>query len=132
MIRAMTVAILASAGPAGAEPVAITPEVLMDELVGRTMAFVNPLSGQVVGHEQFLTRDKSRWRGSDGFCVIGRVILTAEQICFRYDDGIDVDHCWLPFRDGDDIGYRSVGTGELQMIEPSDPSQVECTPNLMS
>ncbi|WP_371155288.1 hypothetical protein [Jannaschia sp. 2305UL9-9] len=110
----------------------LTPDALLDRLVGGAATFTNPTSGRLLGMEFFPSRQRSFWQGQDGECSWGDVTVDETTICFRYDEAPDRLHCWLPFTDGDQIAYRSVDTGEVQTIAPRRQVDFACTDDLTS
>lgn len=131
MIRA-ALATLLLAMPVFAEEKPLAPQRMLDRMVGRTMLFLDPETGSPVGYERFLDRTHSQWRRANGTCANGNVTTTETMICFRYDDSPWEKHCWLPYTDGPDIGYRSTATGERQLMRDAPTASVECTMDLNS
>ncbi|WP_217641165.1 hypothetical protein [Jannaschia pohangensis] len=125
-MAAILMGLLASGGAVWAQERPITPEVLLGRIEGRTMAFVDRRTGAVVGYERFLSRSQSQWRDENGKCVRGDVYVEGPTLCFRYEDEPSVAHCWLPFKEGPDVGYRSTLTGEVQLMRDAEPADAEC------
>lgn len=130
MIRAAVIT-LSLTTPGHAEDVPLNPQVLLDQLAGQTVRFEDAITGKLVGVERFLNRSKTRWRRANGNCALGTVTTDDTQICFYYDDAPDRAHCWFPFSNGDNIGYRSVDNGERQFIRPDPDASAECVMDLM-
>lgn len=124
MVRAAAILLFLSAS-AGAGQTRITPEEFIDRALGNTLTFESVRDGRVVGIEEFLSRRQTVWARRDGSCTYGHVTLTEEQVCFRYEDQWDVDHCWFPHdRDGTLI-MQSL-RGSLQQVSRITDLPVAC------
>jgi hypothetical protein len=87
----------------------ITPEQFIDQAEGRTLTFLNFRTNNLVGVEEFITRDRTVWARDDGSCTYGRIELSETLICFHYEDMPGQAHCWMPY----------VHEGELLVISTS-------------
>lgn len=133
-MRSLTAAVICCGlcGVAAQAETPLSPEGLLDLLVGGSAVFTSPETGQSVGAEYFPSRNRSFWQGQDGVCSWGTVTLNEGTICFRYDDMPERLHCWMPFSDGDVIAYRAELTGEVQVITPVAGIAPGCADNLTS
>lgn len=95
MLRIATILLILSTVAAAAQT-RITPEEFIDRAIGRTLTFESMYDGRVVGIEEFLSRDRTVWTRRDGSCTYGHVTLKEDQVCFRYEDQWDINHCWFP------------------------------------
>ena len=77
----------------------ISPEMFLDQAVGKTLTFTEKRSGQTVGVEQFLSRDKSVWTAVDFRCTYGKIEVRGPLICFTFKDYPNPENCWMPFID---------------------------------
>lgn len=127
----ITVAIGLAAGKLLAET-PISPDDLLDRLVGGSAVFTESTTGAQVGIEYFPTRRRSFWTESNGRCTIGDLSVEDDALCFRYRDDPSVAHCWRPFTDEGRLGYRSVRTDEVQWIDPDPGLPLTCTDGLLS
>ncbi|MEO0390878.1 MAG: hypothetical protein AAF218_08045 [Pseudomonadota bacterium] len=122
MIRAVFCVLLLAAAPASAQT-RITPEDFLDRVLGKTVAFYARESGNLVGVEQFLSRELSVWRGQENKCVYGEITTPDGQVCFLYRDlGREVPTCWWPFEvDGNLLVYHTnLSRGEVQVARFED------------
>ena len=100
--RAVFAATLCFAAPCLAQT-QITPEAFLDQAVGKTLTFSGYKTGELVGTEQFLSRDKTVWARTDRHCTYGQIDVRGPLICFIYEDHPDPDNCWMPFIDGEGL-----------------------------
>ncbi|SDF47408.1 hypothetical protein [Sulfitobacter delicatus] len=87
---------LSLALPAAAQTL-LTPDEFLDRAESRTLTFEDWPAGGLVGVEEFLSRQHSRWVHADGHCTRGQITVEAPYVCFRYEDDPGRAHCWLPF-----------------------------------
>lgn len=104
----------------------MTPDAFLDLVDGRTVTFMLGQSDAVVGVERFMDRSRSVWTRADGGCALGEVSVRGAKVCFVYDDDPNVDHCWLPFREGGTIYVRSTLSGEEQRLGSLEKRRLEC------
>ena len=130
-MRAVILVWLLLATPVAAQT-PITPEALLDRLVGGSATFTDRASGTHVGVEYFPSRERSFWLGRGGRCTYGEMTIEAGALCFRYDDRPEEQHCWLPFEEDGELGYVSVTTGEVQTIRTMQGIPGGCTEGLSS
>ena len=77
------------------------PEAFLDMAEDRTVTFSDAASGAEIGVEQFLGRDRTLMRLSDGTCYEGEVELRGPRICFTYPEISDEPQCfWMVLEDG--------------------------------
>ena len=127
MIRA-AILLLATAAPACAQD-QITPDTFLDRLAGKTATFNVWQSGDLVGVEQFLRRDRTVWARSDGTCAYGTVTVEGPLVCFAYDDEpVGRQHCWIPFVQGDTLLVLDDEGDEVQEITRISDKPVACNP----
>ncbi|MEL6620277.1 MAG: hypothetical protein AAFY39_00050 [Pseudomonadota bacterium] len=127
MIRAALI-LLATALPAASQD-QLAPDIFLDQLAGKTATFNVYGSGDLVGVEQFLRRDRTVWARSDGTCAYGTVTVDGPLVCFSYDDEpTTVRHCWIPFvQDGALLVLDDDGS-EVQEVTRLTEDAVSCTP----
>ncbi|MEL7091528.1 MAG: hypothetical protein AAFN94_07315 [Pseudomonadota bacterium] len=131
MIRALVLSLLC-AGPALAQD-PLTAEEFLDRLQGRTATFIDFNSGQLVGIEEFVRRDRTVWARANGTCAYGLVYIEDGAVCFDYDDDPPgVTHCWMPFERDDTMYVLSTGSGQIQQISEIDDDGVSCEPPALS
>ncbi len=116
--------------PAGAvAQTAISPDAFLDAVIGKTVTFYEIRSGQLVGTEQFLSRNTSVWRENGLGCVYGQITTPNGQICFLYDNDTDgVPVCWWPFLHHDRLLVRLatfIG-GEIQEVRRISEDSLNC------
>ncbi len=102
LIRLLVLACLAL--PATAQE-RLTPDQFLDLAEGKTLTFQTYPGGMLVGVEQFLSREQSRWARADGSCVIGEIFIDGPALCFAYPDD-PRDHCWWPLKVDDRLFVR--------------------------
>ncbi|MEL7165566.1 MAG: hypothetical protein AAGL96_08830 [Pseudomonadota bacterium] len=130
-MRALILSLLC-AGPALAQD-QITAEEFLDRLEGRTATFVDFDSGNLVGVEEFLRRDRTVWARANGTCAYGVVYIDEGAVCFDYDDDPPgVTHCWWPFVREDAMYVLSRSSGQIQRISEIDDDGVSCEPPALS
>ncbi|WP_298435561.1 hypothetical protein [uncultured Jannaschia sp.] len=129
-MRALIAALLLAA-PALAET-PVTPEAFLDAVAGRTVTFVIPGTGQIVGAERFIDRRRTVWTRANGECAHGEVRAVGDEICFRYEDRPDIDWCWVPFEADGALHYRATDTGEVQRVTDLRDSLLGCDGEPMS
>lgn len=128
VLRSLAVLCALLSGPASAQS-RITAEQFLDRAEGRTLHFHLAHTGQLVGIEQFLSRELSVWRPRGQPCVYGRVTIEAGQLCFLYDgEAPQEKSCWFTFvQDGFLIvrGTELIGA-EVQVVERITDVPLEC------
>ncbi|WP_300038178.1 hypothetical protein [uncultured Roseobacter sp.] len=127
--RAVLVAlVLLVALPATAQD-RLSADDFLDRVTGRTATFVMYYSGNLVGVEQFLRRDRTVWARSDGSCAYGTVFVREGQVCFSYDDERPPkSHCWVPFEVDDTLVVAAPDGSEFQRIDVLNDDRVVCEP----
>ena len=108
----------------------ITADEFLDAAEGRTLTFHDFYEGDLIGVEQFLSRETSIWRGSDGICVFGDVFRHLGQLCFSYDNNPDrPPSCWWTFQEGDRLLVKNarLTSGEIQEVTSITSDPIECT-----
>lgn len=108
---------------------AISPDAFLDAVIGKTVTFYEIRSGQLVGTEEFLSRDVSVWRENGLDCVYGQITTPNGQLCFLYDndpDGLPV--CWWPFLHQDRLLVRlaTFRGGEIQEVRSISEKSLDC------
>jgi hypothetical protein len=133
-MRALILALLlAVPAAAPAEELPLTPEALLDRLVGGSAVFTLVPGGAHVGIEYFPARDRSFWRDATGRCTTGEVTVEEGLLCFRYEDAPAIAHCWAPFQTPEgEPRYRSAVSGEVQAIRPVPGLPFDCVDGLTS
>jgi hypothetical protein len=130
-MRGLILALILAA-PASAQERPMTPEDLLDRLVGGSAIFTLP-GGAHVGTEFFPARDRSFWRDATGRCTNGALTIEGGHLCFRYEDRPEMQHCWAPFeREDGGLAYTHAGSGEVQHIEPVEGLPFDCVEGLAS
>ncbi|MEL6586157.1 MAG: hypothetical protein AAFY65_14905 [Pseudomonadota bacterium] len=110
----------------------LTPKAFLDEVVGQRVEMRIVPSLRLVGVETILSRSRTLWRRSNGSCTRGTISVRAAAICFTYEDGPDIAHCWLPFEDAKGLYVVSTTTGEVQRIRSATDDGPACTQDLTS
>ncbi|TFL19826.1 hypothetical protein [Jannaschia formosa] len=118
--------------PAAAEEVPLTPDQLLDRLVGTTAAFTTVPGDYPVGIEYFPSRTRSFWQPAGGYCVNGKLTIRKDQLCFRYEDEPEVEHCWTAFEEDGGLFVRADGSGQVQRVRPADGLPFDCVDGLIS
>lgn len=111
MIRALTL-ILLIAAPARAQE-GLAPDRFLDLAEGRTLTFVDAMSGALVGRERFLPGGRTIYVRADGTCAHGAVTVRGPELCFDYDDEPPgtPSHCWWPIREDSGLSVRLADSG---------------------
>jgi hypothetical protein len=130
-MRALILALMLAA-PATAQETPLTPDDLLDRLVGTTAVFTSEPSGVRVGIEYFPSRMRSFWQRTGGRCVNGEMTVEDEFLCFRYEDQPDVAHCWAPFTEDGGLFVRSARSGQVQRVRPAGGLPFDCVDGLTS
>lgn len=106
----------------------ISPDEFLDVAEGNTLTFRRFGTGELVGTEEFLSRNLSVWRWSTGECVYGRIVVEESQICFYYDGDIYGPDCWWPFRDGERllVRYADITTISIQEVTEISKETLHC------
>lgn len=112
MIRAVLLAALAAAAPAGAET-PMSGEDFRAATEGHTLYFQNE-AGEYFGAEQYLEDDRTIWLPRGGRCVDGRWRASEGRICFLYYDAVA---CWRVYG----------ANGEVASAEAADPGDAPLT-----
>ncbi|MEM6760989.1 MAG: hypothetical protein AAF601_16060 [Pseudomonadota bacterium] len=130
-MRALILWIMSAGAALAQDP--LTAEEFLDLLEGRTARFVDFNSGNLVGTEEFLRRDRSVWARANGTCAYGLVYIEDGAVCFDYDDDPPgVSHCWVPFTQDEKIYVLSTRSGQIQQIEEINEDGVSCEPPALS
>ncbi|MDB2407577.1 hypothetical protein N9W17_03485 [Jannaschia sp.] len=124
--------VLLLALPASAQEVPLTPDQLLDRLEGGTASFTTEPGGNPVGIEYFPSRTRSFWQRTGGQCTNGEVTVSADQICFRYENQPDIVHCWTAFTERGSLFVRSIGSGQVQRVSPVAGLPFDCVDGLTS
>ncbi|WP_143534349.1 hypothetical protein [Roseovarius albus] len=82
--------------PAAGAQDRISPDAFLDQVVGKTVTFIDRVSRQRTGVEQYLRRDQSVWADETGRCTYGQIEIRGPYLCFLYEDFPEADNCWLP------------------------------------
>ncbi|MEO0691361.1 MAG: hypothetical protein AAFY90_00620 [Pseudomonadota bacterium] len=114
-----------NAGPSPAQQ-QMTPDAFLDQAVGRTLTFSNFRSGNMIGVEQFLSRDLSVWAQEDGRCSYGHIEIRGPIMCFIYEDFPDPQNCWMPFQAGDELLVISTSSQQIQRVTAMTEDPVVC------
>ncbi|MCG6903126.1 MAG: hypothetical protein LJE68_10630 [Rhodobacter sp.] len=109
----------------------LTPDEFLDRAIGRTLTFSVFPTGEWVGTEQFLTRDRSVWAKHDGRCTYGDITRDGLYVCFRYEDEPNELHCWVPFIHDAQLLVRG-SLGEIQQVTEITEKPVICSGAPMS
>lgn len=96
----LAAALLALAAPAGGQET-LAPEDFLGLARGKTLTYVDPGDGRLIGVEHFLPGGRTVWLRADGRCAHGTVTVEGPEICYRYDDqeAGAAPHCWWPLRE---------------------------------
>ncbi|RED12316.1 hypothetical protein [Pontivivens insulae] len=105
----------------------LTPDEFLDIAVGNTLTFRDAQTGQLIGIEQFLARDRSKWTRADGTCVNGDISVRGAAICFDYPDDPRT-HCWWPIMDQGEIYVRfaTLSSSSIQQVTEITQDPVIC------
>ena len=89
-----------AAGSAGAQQ-SLAPEDFLALARGKTLTYVDPDTGALIGFEHFLPGGRTVWARADGRCAHGTISVEGPEICYRYDDAAPGEgpHCWWPLRE---------------------------------
>jgi len=131
-MRALILALVLLAASAAAEEVPLTPDELLDRLIGTTAVFTTVPGDRPVGIEYFPSRQRSFWQRTGGTCVNGEMTIREDQLCFRYEDQPDVAHCWTSFDEDGELFVRSAGSGQVQRVSPAEGLPFDCVDGLTS
>lgn len=123
LARAVALA-LSLAGPAAAQD-QISPDVFLDQAIGKTLTFRSFSTNKLVGVEQFLRRDLSVWTATNGRCTYGKIEIRGPLICFIYEDYPDPENCWTTYVAEGDLMVLSVG-GDVQRITQIETRDISC------
>lgn len=124
LIRAMAACAILQAAPCLAQT-QITPDMFLDQAVGKTFTFTENRSGRTVGIEQFLSRKRSVWAAVNLRCTYGKIEVRGPLICFTYEDYPNPENCWMPFMD--DAGLIVVSRSfDIQRITEITEDPVIC------
>ncbi len=110
----------------------ISPDEFLDQATGKTLTFSDYMSGNQVGVEQFLRRDRSIWATRDGRCTHGLIRQEGPYLCFIYEDFSDPDNCWLPFLSEGELLVMSTGQRQVQRVTEISDAPVICSDKPMS
>lgn len=98
--RLLAAALLCLAFPASAQQ-SLTPEDFLGLTRGKTLTYVDPATGELIGFEHFLPGGRTVWTRADGRCTHGTISVEGSEICYSYEDDDDGEgpHCWWPLRE---------------------------------
>ena len=114
------------AAPAIAQQ-SLTPDEFLDRVEGRTVEFSNAATGDLVGTEEFLSRDRTVWAEADGTCVVGYVTVEGPAVCFQYPDEYgDTKWCWWPFEADGQLHVRLTTSSSVQRATEVPNATVQC------
>ena len=106
----------------------ISAELFLDRVAGKTATFVMYSTGDLVGTEQFVRRDRTVWARADGSCAYGTVFVREGAVCFAYDDEpAGVTHCWAPFETDDRLLVVTLDGREIQEVTALSDAPVICS-----
>ncbi|WP_308917044.1 hypothetical protein [Jannaschia sp. LMIT008] len=131
-MRKVAALIALLAAPAAAQETPVSPAEFLNLAAGNTLTFVMAGSGDLVGIERFLSRERSIWTRADGTCAYGEITTDDAQVCFLYDDDPLRLHCWLPFEADGSTFVRSTANAEVQRIAEVGQSLLGCEGEPMS
>ncbi|WP_415920058.1 hypothetical protein [Tateyamaria sp. SN6-1] len=105
----------------------ITPAQFLDRLAGKTATFVDFRSGDLIGIEQFVRRDRTIWARANGSCAYGTVFVRDGMVCFDYDDQPPgITHCWVPFTHEDGLLVATADGRSIQRVSSIVDGPVIC------
>lgn len=83
--------------------------------------------GAPYGAEQFFSGRRSLWQHSDGTCTAGAWHDNGDELCFLYEDNLELQ-CWVMFeRDGSFfVRADDAGPGEELKLERKDAVPLPC------
>ena len=115
------------ASPSNAQEL-ISPDAFLDIAVGKTLTFNRFGSGELVGTEEFLSRELSVWRWATGECVYGKIAVEGNQLCFYYEGDPMAPDCWWPFRDEDRllVRFANLSIGSIQEVTSITDDTLNC------
>jgi len=103
----------------------ISPDVFLDQALGKTLTFRSYDGNNLVGEEQFLRRDLSVWTAANGRCTYGKIEIRGPLICFIYEDNPNPDNCWTTHVQDGDLIVLGVG-GDLQRVTAIESRDISC------
>ena len=104
----------------------VLPDAFLDQVTGKTVTFIDRVSGQQTGVEQYLRRDQSVWADAAGRCTYGKIEIQGPYLCFLYEDFPEADNCWLPHILSGKLTLLSQKTWQIQIASDYTEEPVVC------